>query len=344
MGVKIYELFPATDIELASLSGKRLAVDASIFLYQFLATIRSRDGSLLTDSHGNVTSHLVGLLSRTANMMQQGIMPCFVFDGKPPELKMRTLRQRAERKIEAAKQLAEATAVEDLEAMKKLAARTSRLTPEMVQEAKHVIDALGLPVIQAPSEGEAQAALLAKKGDVWAVASQDADSLLFGAPRLVRNLAVTGRRKKVGILAYEEVKPQLIELAAGLKHVGITHDQLLVLSLLVGTDYNPGGIKGIGPHKALKLVQEHGNDFDALFKAVDWDEHADIGWQELIKVFKNMPVTEDYTLKFRQPDIERLRAILVDGHDFQPERIDRVAAMLGKQHTGRQQKGLGSFL
>jgi flap endonuclease-1 len=276
-------------------------------------------------------------------MMQQGIMPCFVFDGKPPELKMATLRERSERKAEAAKQLEAAAAEGDEEAMKKFASRTSKLTPQMIDEAKQVVAALGLPVIQAPSEGEAQAAHLAKKGEVWAVASQDADSLLFGAPRLVRNLAVTGKRKKVGVLAYEEVKPQLVELDAGLRHVGITHDQLLVLSLLVGTDYNPGGIRGIGPQKALKLVKEHGDDFEAIFKAVGWDEHWEIGWQELMKAFKTMPVTDDYRLVFRKPDIAELRRILVEGHDFGPERIERVAGMLDKQHAGRAQKGLGSF-
>ncbi len=276
-------------------------------------------------------------------MMQQGILPCFVFDGKPPELKMATLRERSKRKEEAAKQLEEAAAEGDEEAMKKFASRTSRLTHEMIEEAKQVVAALGLPVIQAPSEGEAQAAYLAKKGEVWAVASQDADSLLFGAPRLVRNLAVTGKRKKVGVLAYEEVKPQLIELEAGLRHAGLTHDQLLVLSLLVGTDYNPGGIRGIGPQKALKLVKEHGDDFEAIFAAVKWEEHWDIGWLELINAFKTMPVTDDYSLVFGKPDIPRLKELLVDGHDFQPERIERVAGMLDKQHQGRAQTGLGAF-
>ena len=344
MGVKLYELCPGTELEIADLKGKKLAIDAHIFLYQFISTIRSRDGLLLTDSKGRITSHLVGLLSRTTNLMQQGLLPCYVFDGKPPELKRAVIEQRAEIKKEAQRQYEEAAAVQDIESMRKFASRTSRLTKEMIDEAKELIMALGLPVVQAPSEGEAQAAAMAKAGDVWACVSQDADSLLFGAPRLVRNMAITGRKKKVGALAYEEVKPQLVELNKCLSSLGITHDQLLVLALLVGTDYDPGGIKGIGPNKALKLVKEHGKDYDAIFKQVKWDEHWDIGWKEMIEVFKTMPVTTDYTLKWRAPDVDRLMKLLVDGHDFSPERVNRAVAGLAKEHKARSQKGLGSFL
>jgi flap endonuclease-1 len=343
MGVKLYDLCPGTELAIADLKGKRVAIDASIFLYQFLATIRSRDGALLTDNKGRVTSHLVGLLSRTTNFMQQGILPCYVFDGKPPELKRAVLEKRAAIKKEAQRQYEEAAKAEDVESMKKFASRTTRLTPEMVDEAKQVIAALGLPVVQSPSEGEAQAAYLAKKGDVWACVSQDADSLLFGAPRLVRNLAITGKKKKVGVLAYEDVKPQLIELDKALAHLGISQDQLLVLSLLVGTDYNPGGVKGIGPQKALKLVKEHGDDFDAVFKHAKWDDHWDLGWQDLIKVFKTMPVSDEYTLKWRAPDVEQLNKLLVDEHGFSAERISRAVSGLTKEHKARSQQGLGSF-
>lgn len=342
MGVKLYDLCPGTEVDAVALKGRRLAIDASIFLYQFLATIRSRDGALLTDSRGQVTSHLVGLLSRTTNFMQQGILPCYVFDGKPPERKRAVLAQRAAVKQEAQRQYEEAAAAQDVEAMKKYAARTTRLTPEMIAEAKQVVDALGLPVVQAPSEGEAQAAYMARKGDVWACVSQDADALLFGAPRLVRNLGVTGKKKKAGVLAYEEVLPQLVELERCLQSLGITHDQLIVLALLVGTDYNPGGVKGIGPQKALRLVKEH-KKFDDVFEAAHWSEHCDVEWRVLFDMFKTMPVTDGYGLAWRAPDVERLNALLVDGHGFSPERIARSVAGLAKEHKARSQKGLGSF-
>jgi len=343
MGVKIYELCPATELGFDALRGKALAIDAYLFLYQFLSTIRSRDGALLTDSKGQVTSHLVGLLSRTTNFMRQGIQPCYVFDGTPPKLKQATIKARADIKKEAQRQYEEAAAVQDVEGMRKFASRTSRLTKDMVEEAKGVIRALGLPVVEAPSEGEAQAAYIAKQGDVWAVASQDADSLLFGAPRLVRNLTVSGKRKKPGTLIYEEISPQLIELKKVLSHLNITQEQLLVLAMLVGTDYNPGGVRGIGPNKALKLVTQHGKNYATLFKEVKWDDHCDVGWRELLDTFKTMPVTDKYDLKWRSPDQEALKKLLCDKHDFSEERVARAVSGLASERKARSQQTLGSF-
>ena len=173
MGLAIKDLVPAKEIEIKDLKGKILAVDTFNLLYQFLTTIRGADGALLTTNSGRVTSHLVGLFARTLNFMEKGIKLVFVFDGTPPKLKMQERQRRRELKHQAQKQLDQAKKDDDIIAMKKYAARTTRLTTEMIEESKQLIKALGLPIVQAPSEGEAQAAYMANKGDVFATVSQD---------------------------------------------------------------------------------------------------------------------------------------------------------------------------
>lgn len=344
MGVKIFELVPRTELDLTDLSGKKIAIDTSLFLYQFLSTIRQPDGSPLTDRKGNVTSHLIGLFSRTTKLMQVGVKPCFVLDGKPPSLKKAEQERRASIKAEASAKYKVAVKEEDVESMKKYASRSVHLTKDMINEARKLVEALGLPVIQAAGEAEAQAAYLAKQGDVWASASQDADSLIFGAPRLIKNLAITGRRKKPGQLAYINVRPELIELDDVLKSMNVNQDQLVALAMLIGTDYNIGGIPGFGPKKALKAVQEYKKDFKPLFEKVKWDEHFKISWKTIFDLLKNPAIDKKYELKWKQPDANAVIKLLVEEHDFSPERVDKALGDLFKTSEHRQQKGLGSFL
>jgi flap endonuclease-1 len=344
MGVKIFELVPSKEIELDSLAGKTLAVDSSLFLYQFLSTIRQRDGTLLMDSKGRITSHLTGLFNRTVKLMQKHINLVFVFDGKPPELKKKERERRKELKQTAEAKYKIAVEKKDFAEMKKYASRTTRLTPEMIEEAKELISALGLPVVQAPSEGEAQAAHLVKKGEAYAVASQDADSMLFGATRLVKNLAITGRRKKAGKIGYETVRPEEIELQNVFNTLGIDNDQLIVLAMLVGTDYNIGGVRGLGPKTGLKLVKKHKKDFDALFEEVKWSEHFDISWTDIFYAIKKMPVTEKYSIKPGELDKEKVEKILVHEHDFSPERVANALEKLAKSNDRKKQKGLAEWI
>ncbi len=342
MGVNLKELVTKKPITFEDLKGKVLAIDAYNILYQFLSTIRSPDGRLLTDSKGRVTSHLIGLFSRTANFLRQGIKPVFVFDGKVPELKHKEIEKRVAVKAEAQKRYEQAVAEEDVEAMQKFGARTSRLTREMADEAKTLLTLLGVPVVQAPSEGEAQASFIVTQGDAWAVVSQDYDSVLYGADRLIQNLSIAGRRKKRGVLGTITVEPVMIEFKQVLKDLAITHDQLIALAILVGTDYHPGGVKGIGPRKALALVKEHKKP-DVIFAAAKWSEHCSIPWQEIVAVFKQMPVTKEYQLAFKAPDKEGIRKFLVEEHDFSTERVEKTLEDVHVQHQKRQQKGLGDF-
>jgi len=345
MGVPITELLEGKEITLDELRGKILAVDAFNMLYQFITTIRMRDGTPLKDSKGQVTSHLIGLFSRTTSLMAEGVKLCFVFDGEPPQLKMEERERRATAKAAALQKFKEAEAKEDVEEMRKYAGRTAKLTKEMVKEAKELLEALGLPVIQAPSEGEAEAAHLCAKGEVYAVVSQDADSFLFGAPRVVKNLNLSGRRKKAGALAYQSINPELLSLEESLKRLEMTREQLIILAILVGTDYNRAGIKGIGPKKAIKLLEEHGTDYDALFTAVKWEEsYPELQWQTLLETFTGMATTDEYALEWQTPDTEAVEKILVEKHDFSEER--RVVNGLKKitESEATKQRGLGEFI
>lgn len=342
MGVAFKDLIISKEMELDFLENKTIILDAYNILYQFLTTIRSRDGALLMDSKGNITSHLVGLFSRTANLMQKNLKMVFVFDGKPPELKQKTREERNALKLEAEKRYLEAKKRKDKEEMRRYASRTSRLTKEMVEESKELISLLGLPVVQAPSEGEAQAAYMVRKNRGYAVGSQDFDSLIHGAKKLVRNLSISGRRKKAKTAAYETVKPEIIDLDQNLSNLGISQDQLIVLSMIIGTDYNPGGIKGIGPKNALRLVKQH-KDLDSLFKEVKWDDYFGFPWTDVYNLIKKIPATDKYKLEWNDIESKKLYELLVDKHDFSEQRVKNTLGKLKQETTKKQQKSLGDF-
>ncbi len=343
MGVALKDLVVRKDVSFEELKDKILVVDAYNNLYQYITTIRQRDGSLLTDSKGNVTSHLIGLFSRTTSLIQKGLKLAFVFDGEAPEMKKEERERRKEIKIEAEKKYQEAEKKGDKEEMKKYAPRTSKLTPKMVEEAKMMVKALGLPVIQAPSEGEAQAAKMVNKGDAFAIISQDYDSLLYGAERVIQNLSVSTKRKIKGSVAYQTIKPSMIGLSENLNHLGLDQDQLIVLSILVGTDYNLGGVKGIGPKTALKLVKQYGSDFDDLFKESKWGDHFNFPWTDVYYIIKKMPWKKDYNLNWGEPNEQELRKLLVEEHNFSEERFEKTIKKLMKNKESRKQKGLGDF-
>lgn len=344
MGLNFKELVVKKEISFKDLADKTLAIDTFNCLYQFLTTIRNRDGTPFTDSHGNVTSHLIGLFNRTTRLMEHNIKFIFVFDGEPPKIKQRTKEIRAEIKKQAALKLKEAEKDGKLEEMYKFASRTTVLTSEMIEEAKKLITYLGLPIVQAPSEGEAQCAHLVKTGDAYASVSQDYDSLIFGCPLLVRNLSIEGRRKKAGRFAYQTIKPEIIYLSENLNNLGLDLDQLIVLAILVGTDYNPGGIKGIGPKTALKLIKEFPNDFDALFEKAEWKKHyPDLDWKEIFYTIKKIPFTDEYTLEWKPIDEKNIIDFLVKEHDFSEERVKIKLKKLVKEKEKSAQKGLGSF-
>jgi flap endonuclease-1 len=338
MGINLSEIVTSEPRSLEDFSGKVLAIDAFNTLYQFLAIIRQPDGTPLMDHQGRVTSHLSGLIYRLSNFVAAGIKPVFVFDGEPPRLKARTLVARGEIKQRAVREWREAVEIGDLATARTKAMQTSRLTNEMVDQSKHLLDLLGIPVVQAPAEGEAQASVMAAKGIAYAAASQDFDALLFGSPRLVKNLAISGRRKLPRKDVFVDVQPEEISLAATLAALGITREQLVDMALLIGTDFNEG-VKGIGPKKALALIKKFGSLESALAELGVDIESKD----EVREIFLHPNVIEVVELKFHDPDKDGVRHMLCDEHDFSRERIDAALEKFGTARSEQKQKSLDGW-
>ena len=329
MGVDLGDLLERRRIEIKDLSGRWVAVDAFNTLYQFLSIIRQKDGTPLMDRQGRVTSHLSGLLYRTANLLEAGVKLAFVFDGEPPSFKADTLAERSEsrEKAEAAWQEAVAEGREGF----KYAQAASRINSEILEDGRRLILSLGLPVISAPSEGEAQAAYMARKGDVNHVASQDYDSLLFGAPQVVRNLAITGKRKLPRKNIYVEVEPEVIRLEEELERLGISRRQLVEIGIMCGTDFN-SGLERIGPKTALKLIREKG---DLKTILAGREEKID-NLEEIRELFLNPPVTDDYEIKMKKPRAEEVISFLVEERDFDRERVEKTAKKIEEAYRRGQ--------
>jgi len=338
MGINLADIVISEPRTLEEFSGRVLAIDAFNTLYQFLAIIRQPDGTPLMDRQGRVTSHLSGIIYRVSNFVAAGIKPAFVFDGEPPRLKARTIVARGEIKRRAEREWREAVEIGDLATARTKAMQTSRLTEEMVDQSKRLLDLLGIPWVQAPAEGEAQASAMARTGVAYAAASQDFDSLLFGSPRLVKNLAITGRRKLPRKDIYVDVEPEEISLEATLANQGITREQLVDMGLLIGTDFNEG-VKGIGPKKALALIKKHGSLEPALEELSVEIESKD----EVREIFLKPNVLPEVDLRFRDPDADGVRRMLCDEHDFSPDRINAALAKFGSARSEQKQRSLDTW-
>jgi flap endonuclease-1 len=340
MGVDLGDLAVKRTISIDSLTGKTLAIDAFNMLYQFLASIRQEDGTPLMDYKGNVTAHLSGLFYRTSKLLESGIRPIYVFDGKASPLKERVQGERAEVKQIAKRKWEAALEQGKYEEAKKFAQGTSRLSGQMVEESKKLLLAMGVPSVQAPSDGEAQAALMVQNGLANATASQDYDVLMFGSPVLVRNLSITGRRKVPRQDRYILVEPEEILLRETLDSLGITRDRLIFLGMLLGTDFNEG-VKGVGPKTALKIVKETKTLDDLLaYVKQKYDYEFEVDAEEVLHLFLSPPYHDPGKLSWGAPDSEAVKRILVQEHDFSEDRVGNVLAQLEKnlKEKGAQSK------
>lgn len=333
MGVNLRDLVPRTSVKLEDLNGKVIAIDAYNAIYQFLSIIRQPDGTPLQDHSGRITSHLSGLFYRTSNLLEMGIKPIYVFDGVPPDLKTAEIERRRKVKVDAAikyeRALAEGKTVE----ARMYAQATSSIKDYMEEDSKKLLALMGLPWVQAPSEGEAQAAYITRKGHADYTASQDYDSLLFGAPRLLRNVTISGRRKLPNKNIYIDIVPEVTELSKVLQEHQITQEQLIDIGILVGTDFNPDGIKGLGPKTALKLIKEH----KTIEAAIPHVKNAvfPVEPHKIREIFLHPQVTDNYTLNWKEPDTKGIIDFLCYQKDFSEDRVkhtlDRVQQSQAKQ-------------
>jgi len=325
MGVDLGDSIPREKIQLEDISGSTLAVDAYNTLYQFLAIIRGSNGEHLKDSQGRVTSHISGLFYRNINLMELGIKLVFVFDGKPPELKNEEIRRRTAQRSQAHDQYLKALQTGDVQQARKYAEASTVLRRDMVADAKRLLDAMGIPWVDAPSEGEAQASVMAAEGTVNAVASQDHDSLIFGAPVLVRNVTISGRRKLPSKGIFINVQPERITLSTVLSTLGLSREQLVDFAILLGTDFNPDGFEGIGPTRALKFLTKYQRleDIPELKPKLEGVNYAAIR-----DLYLNAPATKGIRPVWRDVDRDQLVSFLVGEHSFSRERVDAAIARI----------------
>ncbi|MCH2432204.1 MAG: flap endonuclease-1 [Candidatus Poseidoniia archaeon] len=337
MGIQLSSLLETRKIKVEELSGQRIAIDGYNVLYQFLTSIRQADGSLLTDSEGRVTSHLSGILFRFSKLVENGIRICVVFDGKPPKLKMNLLEERRQRKIKAQIEWEAAIEAGDRETARTKAQQTTRLESHMIDDSKKLLDLLGIPWVEAPSEGEAQVASLLEQGMVDYGASQDFDTVLFGASKFIRNLTLSGRRKLPKQQKWVEVSPEIVDLETSFQKLEINREQLIDVAILMGTDFNPG-IDGIGPKRGLKLIQEFGKAEGALEKLGKEIDNLD----EIRTLFLDHP-SVDFTPEWRTPNVESTIKYLCNDYSFNKGRVEKALEKYVESKTKARQFTLGDF-
>jgi flap endonuclease-1 len=348
MAVDLSKLVSKRKLDFEQLHGKSIAIDAYNVLYQFLSIIRQADGTPLMDSHGNVTSHLSGIFYRTIEIMGYGIKPIYVFDGLPSMLKQKTIMGRMKRKEQAAAAYEEAKLSGDVVAMRMHAMATTRINRDIVESSKKLMDLMGVGYINAPSEGEAQASYMSKKGLVYAAASQDYDTLLFGSKEIIRNLTFSGRRKLPRKNVYINVEPEILDLSETLKNLGVSQKQLIWIGIMLGTDFNEG-IKGIGPKTALKMAKA-ANSIEQIESSVKekFNTEFELDIKEVEELFTNPEVREMESKEVKQLlkksyDIDGLVNFMCKDHGFSEERIRKTAEKLSNVKPDSKQEGIDKW-
>ena len=334
MGIDLKPILTTCPIKSSDLSDKIIAVDAYNTIYQFLATIRGPTGESLTNNKGEITSHLSGLFYRNINFLTENIKLVYIFDGKPHSLKFKEIARRKELKQEAIEKYQEALEEGRLEDAKKYSQGTVILTDKIIEQSKMILKLLGIPVIQAPSEGEATASILTKDGMAYACASQDYDSLLFGAKRLIRNLTISGKRKIPNKNKYVNIEPEIIHQSQILESTKLNLEQLVDVGILIGTDFNPGGFPGIGPKTALKLIKENGT-LEKIGKIKD--DLNDVPYQQIREIFLNPENIPLNNIEFNNPNYNEIIGFLCDTMDFSRERVESSLERVKKSQEKRSQ-------
>jgi flap endonuclease-1 len=334
MGLDLKPLLIREKTQLEAFSNKIVAIDAYNAIYQFLAIIRGPEGLHLTDSHGKVTSHITGLFFRNINFLSIGIKPVYVFDGKPPSLKSAEIQKRRQIKKEATVKYENAISVGNMDDARKYAQQTTSMRDGMVEDSKKLLDLFGIPHIQAPSEGEATAASLTTTGQAFASASQDFDSILFGAKRLVRNFTNSGRRKIPNRNSYIEVLPEMIEYQKNLDAMKLNVNELVDLGILIGTDFNPDGFERVGPKTAIKMIKQHKRleDIPQIQEQLN-----KIPFDQIRKIFLEPNIARVDKIEFGKIDFTGIAEYLSNERDFSRERVETSLNRLKKNLETKSQ-------
>ncbi len=341
MGFNLRPIVVREEIKPDNLRGKTLAVDGNNMLYQFLSLIRTPDGVSLKDRSGRTTSHLTGLLFRSTRLMlEYDIRFIFVFDGPPHPLKAKILAERRRVREKAKVEWNEALRRHDFQTAWSKAVVMSKLDEVMVADAERLLSCMGIPWLEAPCEGEAQAAFIAARGDAWAANSRDYDTLLFGSPRLVRYLTISGQEYLPSKGVSRPLEPESIELSSFLSHHGITREQFVDLAILVGTDFNEG-VSGVGPKTALKLIKQHGS-LEGLPREVK--ESLQVDFDTLRSVFLRPDIRNEYPVAQGPMDEPALYQFLCDERGFSRDRVRIAVERLRSVSKRREDLGLKRWM
>mmetsp|Transcript_36891 Transcript_36891/g.41201 ORF Transcript_36891/g.41201 Transcript_36891/m.41201 type:complete len:433 (-) Transcript_36891:869-2167(-) len=364
------------EVDFKSLHGRKVAIDASMAIYQFLIAVRSggpnQQAVMLTNSDGETTSHIQGLFNRTNRFLTEGMKPVFVFDGKAPSMKSGELAKRREKRKKAEEELKKAVDDENVEEMDKHSKRLARAGRKENEDCKRLLQLMGVPVIVAPMEAEAECAALCKAGLVYATGTEDMDALTFATPILIRKLTFANQTAK-------GAKIQQMNYKKAIEGLNLTHEQFVDLCILLGCDYCDT-IRGIGPKTALKLIRQHGSiekiitslkgavNKDGVQKYVvpkNWipdddekdedattdEEGGDAKKEKRLEqgnekpvpayvlareLFFNHEVTTDVEIKFKAPQKEELTKFLVEEAGFNPERVKSSIEKLEKAHAANR--------
>jgi len=296
-------------VSFEAVEGSTVAVDAHNWLYRYLTTtVKFTREEAYTTTDGREVANLIGIVKGVPKLLEHDLTPVFVFDGGPSELKADEVERRRERREEAERRLETAREEGDEVEIARLASRTQRLTDVIQETSRELLGVLDVPVVEAPAEGEAQAAHMARRGRVDYVETEDYDALLFGAPLTLRQLTSKG-------------DPERMDLAATLDRHGITREQLVDAAILVGTDFNEG-IRGIGPKTAISAVNKHGDLWGVLEARGEYVEHGD----RIRQLFLDPTVDDEVTYEVDPaptPDVDAAREYVVEDWGIPEDEVRR---------------------
>ena len=355
MGVKLSTILEdyGKEITFKDVLGKKVVIDAYNVIYQFLATIRGVDGNPLQDSHGNKTSHLKGLFNRTIKFIENDIKPIYVFDGTPNPLKQAEINRRKQAKLNAQHQLNEAIDDQNDSDIKKFSGRTSHVDSTMIENAKKLLQLMGIPIYDAIHDGEAQASYMVSKGSAYAIGTQDYDAFLFNAPKIIRNFTVSQTRTQAGVKT--EVPIMLYDINEVLNGLNITKEQFVDIGILVGVDFFEG-IKGIGGKKALELIKNYGSIEEFLeskasdtmtgkkMEKFDFSALTPEFLGEVRAIFLQPEMNMEYPPpKFESADKKGIIDFLCKEHDFSQRLLESGLKRLAKKQPTKTQFNLDKF-